>query len=931
MRFFCFVTLLLFTGCLLPARGFAQAKEDRVFKAIVVDSLDKTPLENCTVSLQTEGSKKFITDEDGSFSLKLKADTAFLFLQHIGYAEKRFALLQRNKKSIDTILLSPSSTMMEGVVVKAKLPLVVVRGDTTEYNVDSSMFEPFDVVEDFVKRLPGLEIDAQGKMTFHGKPITRILVDGEDLFGGDPNFSMKKLPAGMVAKIQVMDTKTLEQIFNNIPPDGEDKTLNIKLKAGSKTFGNAAAAAGTKNNLEADANISRFNENKRLSLTGGYNSSNKTGLFKVAGGPTSSDLNAGVNYGDKIGKLRFNASYAFNQSTSSNETYRERTQLITTDTSFFTKAASRFNNAYGDHRVNLNANLWIDSSSILDATLSFNKTKNNNENSSSSLTSENGLLRNESRNNTTANGKGQNVSASVTWRKYLNRKGRNLFLSAQTNGGDQQSELLSQSTNTYFVNGLPASGDTLNRETKNQNKIKSYSANFTYTEPLAKNLRLNLTGNYNWSQQNNDRMIYNLDSATHKATFDSLYSATVISTDATKSAGASLHFTNQKWNVSSGLTTLWQRTVRSLQKENLQQDLLRYSPTLNAAYAVGKGKMLRAAFSAVTVQPSVDQLRPVPDNSNPLYIRLGNPALRTAFSQNYLLSYNYSNNRTTLMASAAYAPVSNQIVNATTYDEYRRVTSQYINVQGMFNARANLSFSKLYQQDKSFINWNTSSGFAYGRQVYFQSNKRYDSRNYSVNATLSFSKHGQGVRSSGFTLSLAPMVSRNWTPADKTVLNTARLSLSPMAEGSCKLFRFVYLTTSYRLWYNRLDYHSLLRRNDEYSLHTLNNSLRFQVMKRWYVQTALSYQYNTQAPDGADKGQFNSNLSVNVQVAKGRGQISVTAFDLLATKTALQRVVSENYIEDVQTNNLRNYFTLRLQWGFSKLERRQKAPIPDMK
>ena len=231
--------LLLLLGAALPVAGLAQAKAERLFKGVALDSLDRLPLEKGTLLFSgdsTTKARKMLTADDGSFSFKLAADTAFVTLQHVGYAQKRFAILPHNGKRVDTLFLPSSSSLMETVTVKAKPPPVVVRGDTTEFNIDSAMFEPFDVVQDLLRRLLGLEIDRDGRMTFGGKPITRILVDGEDLFGGDPDFSLRKLPAGLVAKIQVMDTKTLEQIFWRRAGGRQRQNPEHKTKGGQQNL-----------------------------------------------------------------------------------------------------------------------------------------------------------------------------------------------------------------------------------------------------------------------------------------------------------------------------------------------------------------------------------------------------------------------------------------------------------------------------------------------------------------------------------------------------------------------------------------------------------------------------------------------------------------------------------------------------------------------
>lgn len=918
-RLFALLFLLL-----LWRAGFAQT--DVSFRALVLDSAERTPIEGCTVSFLHQGaSGKAVTNSHGLLSFKQKTDTALLLLQHVGYRERRFTLLASKGKNTDTLLLSPADKLLNGVVVKAKVPPVVVRDDTTEFNIDSSLFEPFDAVEDLVRRLPGLKIDASGQMTFHGKPITRILVDGEDLFGGDGTFSLKKIPAGMVAKIQVMDTKTLEQLFNGEPTTGDDKTLNIKLKTGNKTFGSADAGAGTLNQVNGGVNMSRFNEGGRLNLTTQYNSNNKAGLFKTSGGPVSSSAVAGLNYGNKWGPVTFNGSYNYNRSDNGNNYVRERTQLLTADTSFFTRTESRHDGRSAGHRLNLSAKLWIDSSSILDATLTYNRTENNSRSASSQHTLENGALRSQSLALSSASNRAENTGATLYWRKWFNRKGRSLSVNARINAADQSAENLSQSTNTYFKAGMPVSGDTLDRRTLTAGDTKGYNLSLTYAEPISTALRFSLNASVDRSRSVSSRAVYNLDSLTHTAVFDSLFSADVRSWTQTQNLTASLAYKNRKLNASAGLGTVWQQTERSLQQQTIRQDLLRYAPSVNASYMLGKQKFLRANFAANTLQPTIDQLQPVPDNSNPLYVRIGNPALCTAFAQNYSLSYGSNTPASNLSMNVAYAPVSNQIVNAVTYDAFRRATSQFINVSGVYAARGGMNFSTLKQKGNTTTGWELSSGFATGRQVYFQAGGRYGSRSLTLNGLLGFSRQRQGIRAPNYRFSFSASRARNWTPQDLTVLNTTRLTLTPELEGGCTVAGFVFASAAYNLSYNKLNYHSAQRRNDEYALHQGSGQLRFQVLKKWYVQSLLSYQYNTQVPEGAPKAQFNANLSANAQLWKNRGRASLTVTDLFATNTGLFRTVGDNYIEDVQAVNLRNAVQVKLQYAFSKLERNAKT------
>lgn len=895
-----------------------------------MDSIEKSPLEKCTVSLTSSKGEttKRSTDAKGAFSFQVKNDSSVLVFQHVGYAEKKLTLrIDSLHRSVDTIYLLPADKKLDDIVVTAKVPPIVVRGDTTEFHIDSAMFEPFDVVEDLVRRLPGLEIDAEGKMTFHGKPITRILVDGEELFTGDPNFSMKKLPAGLVAKIQVMDTKTLEQMFNGTPPDGEDKTLNIKLKPGNKTFGSGDVLAGTSNQLEGNATLSQFDGSRRVSANGSANTSNNLAVMKRRNGPSSSFVNAGLHYNNTFGKMRVNAGYSYNQNGNSNNMYRERTQLITADTSFFTKARNFSDHNSSGHRVNMGMNWFIDSTSSLDLSLNYNTGSSKGKSTSSSTTLENGALRNASLNDVNSVGNNQSLGGSITWLKRLNRKGRRFSASVRTNRSEQQGDQLSQSTNTYFKAGLPLSGDTLYRQTKNSNQNRSNSLAISYAEPLTKHLRFDLRGEIESNSSTTNRDIYNLDSITKTAVYDSLYSADIRSANQSQTLTGSFNYSKEKWNASAGFSTVMQQALRTLQGEDIRQDLLRYAPSVNASYAFAKNKTIRANFSGGTIQPTIEQLQPVPDNSNPLYIRLGNPNLRTSFSQNYTLGYAANNfsekNQQSFNANLSYSPISNQIVNAVYYDEFRRQTARYINVDNVYSLRGNVSLSRNWQKEKITKSWNASSGLNLGQQVYFQNNQQYYSRNYSANLSMGFGKREMVVRAARYNVSMTASYSRNWTPADVRVLNTTRLNIAPQIDGGCNLLGFVYANASYRVWYNLLDYHSALRRNDEYTMHHVTADFRFQLAKKYFINSNFFYQYNTRVPEGTPKGMMNCNLSATGQVLKGRGQLVFTAVDLFAQSTNLRRTVGENFIEDAQIDNLRNYFTLKFQFNFSKLEKRE--------
>ena len=918
--------------CLLLVAGSSASAQDKAIRGMVLDSMDHSPIEKATVIYQIKDSviAKTITTDKGFFSFKHPADSGTLLFQHLGYATKQVLIHPTASPSAsDTILLAPSDKAMDSIVIKSSLPPVVVHGDTTDFNIDSTMFEPYDVVGDLLKRLPGIEIDAAGGITYLGKKITRVLVDGEDLFGGDPNFSLRKLPAGFVAKIQVMDSKTLEQLFLHTPADGEDRTLNIRLKQGTKTLSAAGALVGTQDQVEADGTMSVFKESKWLSLTTNINSSNRTGLVKQSAGPTSYNSNTGASYGNRLGKMRINGSYTYSTNGNSNETYRERTQLITADTSLFTRSRSLFNNGNTSHAVAIGSNWQIDSSSILNLNLSYSATNNKNQNNSSSATTENGLLKNESVNTASSVSSSHNVNGTVNWTKFF-KGNKYLMVRVALGGSGQESQLYNQSANRYFKDGVPVNGDTLNRHTQSTNRAKRYGAGLTYNAPINKLLELSLRSNVEFGASSNNRNIYNLDSVNHTEKYDSTYSAKINSFTNSQNLAASLSYHTNKLTLSPGLTTVFQQSLRTLQNNAIRQSLIQYTPSVTGNYSFTKSKQLSLNFYANTLQPTIEQLQPVPDNSNPLYIRLGNPNLRTAFAQTYAASYNHFTPENFVRAGISYSPVSNQIVNAVYYDEFRRQTSKYINVAGVYSLSGNITAGSMKQQKKRSTSWGLSAGADYGQQVFFQSANQYYSKQAGVRSDLSFSKREQVVNATEFSVTLSTSCNRNWIPANTAVLNTTRLTIGPRINAGFTLAKFIYCNTGYNFTYSQLNYHSTLRGNDAYSFHNLTNNLTFQFKKRYFLQSFFTYSYNTQVPAGGPKGIPSLNVNASARVLKGgRGEVRLSALNLLAPKNDFRRIVSDNVIEDVQSNTLRNYFTLRFQYSFSKIEKRKNIRLPE--
>lgn len=186
-----------------------------------------------------------ITNDKGKFSLSLKPNTTYTVkISFLGMQNKEIQLITANENITKTIVLQEGGIELDGVEIVREMP-VSIKGDTIVYNADSFKTGTERKLEDVLKRLPGVEVNADGEIEVEGKKVTQMLVDGKKFFEGDTKLGSKNIPADAVDKIQVLrnfsDVSQLKGLENN----NDDVAINIKLKSGKKNFWFGDIAAGT--------------------------------------------------------------------------------------------------------------------------------------------------------------------------------------------------------------------------------------------------------------------------------------------------------------------------------------------------------------------------------------------------------------------------------------------------------------------------------------------------------------------------------------------------------------------------------------------------------------------------------------------------------------------------------------------------------------
>ncbi|MEX0313813.1 MAG: TonB-dependent receptor, partial [Allomuricauda sp.] len=212
--------------------SFSQAQSFNI-KGNIVDATTGSALEGTTVYAETIQDSTLITysvsDTKGVFELegKTRLKEINVFFSFTGYETLIMKLSPKRNLDLGEIKLTEQVQQLKGVYVTGDRIPIKIKNDTLEFNANSFKTRPDATVEDVLKRLPGVEVDGDGKITSNGKEVDKVLVNGQVFFSKDPKVATKSLPKEVIDKIQILDTKTKTQEFTGEEGDGDTKTINL--------------------------------------------------------------------------------------------------------------------------------------------------------------------------------------------------------------------------------------------------------------------------------------------------------------------------------------------------------------------------------------------------------------------------------------------------------------------------------------------------------------------------------------------------------------------------------------------------------------------------------------------------------------------------------------------------------------------------------
>ena len=661
--------LLMLLMILFSPMAFAQQSGVNVTGSVVEQGSD-TPIEQATVRLlnvkDSAMVRGVVSARNGSFTLKnVKKGSYLLHITFIGY-DPLYQPLQitgkKNPVNVGKLELSDGAIELGEAVVIGKAPEVTVRNDTVEYNADSYKVTEGSVLEDLLKKMPGVEVDSEGKITVNGKEVKKVMVDGKEFFSDDPKVASKNLPAKMIDKLQVLDKKSDMAQMTGFDDGEEETVINLTVKPGMKQgwFGNAYGGYGSKDRYEGNAMVNRFVNNDQITFMGGANNTNNMGFSDLAstmfsgmgggggrrggfgaGSGITSSGNAGLNFSKefKPDKLTLGGNTRYSHSDNDARSKSDRQNILPGDSSSYDNSEAMSRTKSDNFGVDFRLEWKPDTMTqlIFRPSFSFSHSMNDNFSDATTLDNERDTVNtNKSSNYSESNG--YNLNASIDFSRKLNNKGR--VFSATLSGGnsDSYSDGMNRSDIVYFNQTDALKNSIIDQRSRYDNKGFNYRAYVSWVEPIGHNNFIQATYSISQRKQEALKNVYNQDADGIYNVLDSAYSQSYRNNFISQRASLSFKSQREKFNYTIGLNldpsySSSENFVGDTTLSKITRKVVNLSPMAQFNYMFDKRTNLRIMYNGRTSQPSMTQLQPVADISDPTNITIGNPDLKWQITQ----------------------------------------------------------------------------------------------------------------------------------------------------------------------------------------------------------------------------------------------------------------------------------------------------------
>ncbi|MDG5492728.1 outer membrane beta-barrel protein [Psychroserpens sp. SPM9] len=908
--------LLLFIALLSACFSFSQSTSFKISGTILAQD-DKSPLESATIYLERVKDSSLVTytisDKDGKFEIinDTYDDKLNLFIDYVGY-QTYYKQITIDKDVIDLEIIELKiSNALDEVVIKSRSP-ITIKKDTLEFNVKSFKTKKDANVEDLLKQLPGVEVDEAGKITVNGKDVSKILVNGKPFFGDDPTITTRNLTKDIIEKVQITDTKSKSEAFAGEEGDTENKTINLTIKEENNkgVFGRLAAGAGTEERYEYAGMVNVFDNDRRISVLAGGNNTNSPGfsfgeIQKMFGGGYSMSINSsgaftidgrsfgggqgittsqniGANFADTVGdNVEVNADYFYSGSDSENETITQRENILP-DSRFFSDSRSKSINDGQNHSANLGFDIEIDSTFLINVNPSFRwSTSNTSFTENEETRDEDNALTNQSTTASFAERDAKNFGTEFDLTKRFGDKGAFLKFEMDNEFNTSNSDDFLTSETNFFN----AEEDDIIRDqyTDSDTRNRTVRLSTTYRLPIkAKELFLDFSYSFRDEKRTNLRSTFDRDTSTNLYDDFNFDLSTDFEYDNQENTpSVKLSYRKDKWSTSVTTSYVF-RTLENkdfLRPElNLKRNFQAVELRANFNYRFSPKASMYSGYSLNNSPPSLTQLQPFQNVSNPLNTVTGNPNLEPTNNHRLYMGYNAFDfqKKTGIYSYASINFNNNQVVSRTIVDpETLKRTTTYANVNGNYNAFGNINYSKTIKADSlKTIKYDVGMSVSLRRNINFNNEVQYKSNVTALTPSL-------GLR---FT----------WP----------------------KVMEF---RPRYRLAFTKNTYDISTFEDVDFLRHDLDLNFTTYLPKHFEWTNNVDFSYNPNVAPGFQKSAWFWNSTLAYSFMKDKAVLTLKVYDLLNQNTNARRRATENYIEDRQSTVLQQFVMLSFSWKFNSL------------
>ncbi len=670
-------------------------------------------------------------DDLGAFNMQNISPAQYILkITSIGYETYIQNLQMTYSLNLGTIKMKEQ--MLKEVVINGEKNPITIKQDTIEFNAGSFKTRPNAAVEDLLKKLPGVEVDREGNIKAQGQDVQKILVNGKEFFGNDPKTATKNLPADAIDKIQILDRKSDQAAFTGIDDGQKVKTINLTTKNKDKkmSFGKFMGGIGTESRFEGKGNFNIFDKTNQISVIGMGNNINQSGfsvgdymdfmgqgqgmggmgggrggarMMGIDGaGSTGMPLNfnsnrnggnfgilqniaGGVNLNRQLSKkVELNGSYFLSTFNNLVDKSQNRETFVP-NASFLANQVDNQRNVNYSHRLNMTVEYKIDSLKSLKFTgnAGYNQTENTLL-SNAATTNNLDILQNTNQRNTINNSDGLNYNFNLLYRQRLRKKGRTISTNLTATGNNQAQNGNLNSINRFYTptnfNIALLQGNTQN------NYSQGYGIKTAYTEPLAAKVFLEINHQYQFNNNEVSRDVFDINGDIR--TINTNLTNAFDNTFQYNRVGTNLRVTQKKYNFSFGASGQFSALQGNFSNgTSVRRNFDNILPNARLNYNFAMNKALNFNYDTDVREPSIQQLQPVVNNTDPLNISRGNADLRPEYNHRASLNFYKFDivNFTNLFMGVNANYTKNAITTAQTVTENFIRTSQPINTSGSWN------------------------------------------------------------------------------------------------------------------------------------------------------------------------------------------------------------------------------------------------------